>query len=177
MTETKHGTGFTIDTKSITPEGRFEGYASVYGVVDSHKDIVVKSAFSNSLRKRPADRVKMLYQHQQDQPIGKWLSLVEDDRGLKATGQLILGTAKGAEAYELMKAGVLDLSIGFRTVRDRIDRTKGARILEEIDLLEISAVTFASNDQATITSVKSNHSTKFRALVEMINSARSSLNS
>jgi HK97 family phage prohead protease len=172
---TKHGTGFTIDTKSIQEDGTFTGYASVFGVVDSHKDIVVKSAFQTSLRKRPASRVKMLYQHQQDQPIGKWLSLVEDDHGLKATGQLILGTVKGAEAYELMKAGVLDLSIGFRTVRDRMDRTKGARIIEEVDLVEISAVTFASNPEATIQSVKSNPATQFRELVAAINHARDSI--
>ncbi|GAB1717540.1 MAG: prohead peptidase, Unknown type peptidase, MEROPS family U35 [Nitrobacter sp.] len=176
--KTDHGSVFELDIKSIQEDGTFTGYASVFDVVDSHKDIVVKSAFKKSLVKRPAAKVKMLREHDQSEPIGKWLSLVEDDRGLKATGQLILDTTKGAETYKLMKAGLLDsLSIGYRTVKDRMDRTKGARILEQIDLWEISVVTFPSNTESTVTSVKSNPSMQFRALIEAINSARTSINS
>ncbi|ABE62534.1 prohead peptidase, Unknown type peptidase, MEROPS family U35 [Nitrobacter hamburgensis X14] len=174
--KTDHGSVFELDIKSIQEDGTFTGYASVFDVVDSHKDIVVKSAFKKSLVKRPAAKVKMLREHDQTEPIGKWLSLVEDDRGLKATGQLILGTTKGSETYKLMKAGLLDsLSIGYRTVRDRMDRTKGARILEQVDLWEISVVTFPSNTESTVTAVKSNSATQFRELVAAINSARNLL--
>lgn len=175
---TDHGNVFELDIKSIQEDGTFTGYASVYNVIDSHKDIVVKSAFKKSLTMRPAEKVKMLRDHDQSEPIGRWLSLVEDDRGLKATGQLILDTTKGAETYKLMKAGLLDsLSIGYRTIKKRLDRAKGARILEELDLWEISIVTFPSNTDTIIQSVKSEASTQFRALIEAINSARVSLNS
>ncbi len=174
--KTDHGSVFELDIKSIQEDGTFTGYASVFDIVDSHKDIVVKSAFKKSLANRPAAKVKMLREHDQSEPIGKWLSLVEDNRGLKATGQIILDTTRGAETYKLMKAGLLDsLSIGYRTVRDRMDRTKGARLLEEIDLWEISVVTFPSNTESTVTAVKSESSTQFRALVEAINHARNSL--
>jgi HK97 family phage prohead protease len=172
---TKHGSVFEIDTKSIQEDGTFTGYASVAGVMDSHRDIVQRGAFSKSLAQRPAARVKMLREHE-GEPVGVWKSLVEDERGLKATGQLVLGTTKGRETYELMKAGAIDsLSIGYRTIRDRMDRTKGARILEELSLMEISLVNFPSNDQATIQSVKSNSATQFRELVAAINHARDSI--
>ncbi|MGR4929042.1 HK97 family phage prohead protease [Bradyrhizobium sp. CAR08] len=174
---TKQGTVVEFDVKAIAEDGTFTGYASVFDVIDSHKDSVQRGSFQKSLAKRPAAKVKMLRGHDQSEPIGVWKSIVEDDRGLKAAGQLILDTARGRETYALMKAGALDgLSIGFRTVKDRMDRTKGARILEELDLWEISAVTFPSNSESTIQSVKSSDSTQFRALVEAINSARHSLN-
>lgn len=174
--KTNQGGVVEFDVKSIADDGSFSGYASVYGVVDSHRDIVQRGSFAKSLAKRPAAKVKMLRNHDQSEPIGFWKSIVEDDRGLKVSGQLILDTVKGRETYALMKAGALDgLSIGYKTVKDRIDRTKNARILEEIDLWEISTTTFPSNSKSTVTAVKSNHSTQFRALVEAINSARHSL--
>ncbi|MDX1063121.1 HK97 family phage prohead protease [Sinorhizobium medicae] len=171
---TTHGSILEIDTKAVSDDGLFYGYASAWGVLDSHKDIVTKGAFTKSIAARPAAKVKMLRGHDQSEPIGIWDSLVEDERGLKATGRLILDTAKGRETHALMKAGALDgLSIGFRTVKDRMDRTKGARILEEIDLWEISVVTFPSNPQSTVTAVKTSASDmSFRELVEVINGAR-----
>jgi HK97 family phage prohead protease len=174
--KTNQGGVVEFDVKTIADDGTFTGYASVFDVVDSHKDIVQRGSFAKSLAKRPAAKVKMLRGHDQSEPIGVWKSIAEDDRGLKATGQLILDTARGKETYALMKAGALDgLSIGYRTVKDRIDRTKGARVLEEIDLWEISAVTFPSNPESTVHAVKSESSNQFRALVEAINSARKSI--
>ncbi|RVD62926.1 HK97 family phage prohead protease [Mesorhizobium sp. M7A.F.Ca.ET.027.03.2.1] len=170
---TKHGLILEIDTKAVSDDGLFSGYASTFDVLDSHKEIVAAGAFTKSLASRPANKVKMLRGHDQSDPIGIWESLSEDARGLKATGRLILDTAKGRETHTLLKAGALDgLSIGFRTVRDRLDKTKGARILEEVDLWEISVVTFPSNAQSTVTAVKS---TSFSELVAAINSARTSL--
>lgn len=174
--KTNQGSVVEFDVKSVADDGTFTGYASVWNVVDSHRDIVQRGSFQKSLGKRPAAKVKMLRGHDQSEPIGVWKSIVEDDHGLKVSGQLILDTAKGRETYALMKAGALDgLSIGFRTVRDRIDRTKNARILEEIDLWEISTTAFPSNSESTVTAVKSESSTQFRALVEAINHARNSL--
>jgi HK97 family phage prohead protease len=170
----KHGSVFEIDTKSITAEGEFTGYASVWGVIDSHRDIVQRGSTVKSLAKRPASKVKMLREHS-GEPVGVWTSLVEDEHGLKATGQLILGTSKGRETYELLKAGAIDaLSIGYKTVKDRIDRTKNARILEELSIWEISLVNFPSNEEATIQSVKSS-ATQFASLVAAINHARDSI--
>lgn len=170
---TKHGIILEIDTKAVQDGGEFTGYASNFGVLDSHREIVNSGAFSKSLAARPAQKVKMLRSHDQSTPIGVWTLLEEDGIGLKASGRLILDTALGRETHALMKAGALDgLSIGFRTVRDRMDRTKGARILEEVDLWEISVVTFPSNPQSTVTAVKSS---TFSELVAAINAARASI--
>lgn len=170
---TNYGAIFEIDTKAVSDDGLFYGYGSVWDVLDSHKEIVARGAFTGSLAKRPAKKVKMLRGHDQSEPIGTWESIVEDEHGLKATGRLILDTARGRETHALMKAGALDgLSIGFRTVRDRMDRAKGARVLEEVDLWEISVVTFPSNPDATINGVKSTSASNFRELVDAINGAR-----
>jgi HK97 family phage prohead protease len=170
---TKHGEPTDLELKAVGDDGTFTGYASVFNVKDFGGDIVASGAFTKSLAARPANRVKMLRGHSTDDPIGIWTSLVEDDRGLLATGKLILDTRKGAETYALLKAGALDgLSIGFRTLRDRVDRTKGARVLEEVDLLEISIVTFPMNPAATVGRVKTASPGSFRDLVEAINGAR-----
>jgi hypothetical protein len=121
--------------------------------------------------------VKLLRQHNSDDPIGIWTDLVEDKKGLRATGKLILDTVKGAETYSLMRAGALDgLSIGFRTLRDRFDRPKGIRFVEEVDLFEISVVTFPLNPRATVSTVKSEQAEeRARALVRAINRATEAL--
>lgn len=170
---TQHGLVFEIDTKAVSEDGLFSGYASAFNVLDSHKEIVTRGAFAKSLASRPASKVKMLRGHDQSEPIGIWETLAEDGHGLKAAGRLILDTARGRETHALMKAGALDgLSIGFRTIRDRLDKTKGARILEEVDLWEISVVTFPSNAASTVTAVKSSNLSE---LVAAINAARASL--
>lgn len=149
-----------LDTKSVLEDGTFTGYAAVFGTRDSGGDIIRKGAFAASLAAVPAGRVKMLWQHAREEPIGVWTSFTEDDHGLKAEGRLILETARGREAHALMKAGALDgLSIGYRTVRASQDGTKNARVLEEIALKEVSLVTFPMHGEATITNVKSNDET------------------
>jgi len=168
----KHGAAIEFDIKAIGDDGLFVGYASVYGVKDRGGDIVMPGAFTKSLQTYPAGRVKMLWQHDRSEPIGVWTKFEEDARGLKAEGRLILETAKGREAHALMKAGAVDgLSIGYRTVRDAIDRAKGARLLHELELREVSIVTFPMNEDATVSSVKSSNST-IRELVDALNGAR-----
>lgn len=167
--------GAPLDIKAIEDDGTFTGYASVFGVKDNHGDIVLPGSFTSSLSRRPAAKVKMLWQHRQDMPIGKWDSIVEDGHGLKVRGRLVLDIEEGRRAHTLMKSGIVDqLSIGFRTVRDRYDKTKGARLIEEADLWEISPVTFASNPDAEISSVK-NHNASVSELVAAINAARANL--
>ncbi len=150
--------GISLDTKAIGDDGTFEGYASVFGHVDSHRDVIVAGAFTPSLAARPISRVKMLRQHRQDEPIGVWTDAVEDSRGLHVKGRLIREVPLAAQTYALMLEGALDqLSIGFRTKRERFDRKAGIRHVEEVDLREISIVTFGSNDRAAISTVKSLH--------------------
>jgi HK97 family phage prohead protease len=139
--------------------GAFSGYASLFGVVDSGGDMVMAGAFARSLVKRGAQGVKMLWQHQAAEPIGLWTSIVEDARGLKVEGRLDLSVARAREALSLMRKGAVDgLSIGFRALRATTEKSSGVRRLQEIDLWEISIVTFPMLPQARIGVVKHDRS-------------------
>ena len=167
---------FEIDNKSVDGEGKFTGYAATFNNEDLGRDVILPGAFEKSLQRRPAAKVKMLRGHDPEEPIGIWLDLAEDKKGLRATGQLILDTTKGRETHALMKAGALDgMSIGFRTLKDRYDRTKGVRYLEEVDVPEISIVTFPMNPRATVANVKGHDPERARALVQAINRAKEAL--
>ena len=121
----------------------FEGYASLFGVPDGAGDVVAPGAFASSLRKRPARDVRMLYQHFAHEPIGVWETIREDGKGLYVRGRLSLDVVRAREVRALIADGALDgLSIGFRTVRARGDAKTGLRRLEEVELWEISIVTF-----------------------------------
>lgn len=174
MTNTKEtGNCFELDVKAVAEDGTFTGYASVFGVTDLGGDSVQPGAFTKSLKSKPAAKIKMLRGHDSSEPIGIWTSIVEDSRGLKATGQLILETVKGRETYALLKAGALDgLSIGYRTKRESYDQTKKVRLLNELELHEVSIVTYPMNPIATISRVKS---TDFSRLVAAINRATAAL--
>ncbi len=137
--------------------GEFEGYGSVFGNKDLGNDVIEKGAFTKSIRKRKAKGVKLLYQHKSDMPIGVFDEIKEDEHGLVVKGRLALKTQAGAEAYELLKMGALDgLSIGFRVNPKEVsyDKRGGKRIIKEVDLMEVSLVTFPMNPQATVRSVK-----------------------
>jgi HK97 family phage prohead protease len=122
--------------------GHFTGYSSLFGVPDLGNDVVAPGAFAGSLGARGAAGVRMLFQHDPAEPIGRWLSLREDARGLRVEGLLNLAVQRGREADALMREGGLDgLSIGFRTVRASPQRG-GLRRLLAVDLWEISLVTF-----------------------------------
>lgn len=141
--------------KALTDTGEFEGYASVFGEVDQGRDVVLPGAFLGSLAARPADRVKMFYMHDPDKPIGKWLEIREDGRGLYVKGKILTTIEKGREVYEMLREGLLDgLSIGYRTLDDEFDRTQGVRRLKTVDLREISVVTFPMLESATVSLVK-----------------------
>lgn len=173
---TETGLFFELDTKAIGDDGLFVGYASIFGEVDLGRDAVQPGAFTKSLASKPATRVKMLREHNQTEPIGVWTDIVEDAKGLRVTGKLVLETTRGRETHALMKAGALDsLSIGYRTKSARLDRAKGVRLLDEVELHEISVVTFAMLPSATVSSVKSTTPDSFRSLVDAINAARTTL--
>ncbi|MEJ0043115.1 MAG: HK97 family phage prohead protease [Rhizomicrobium sp.] len=121
----------------------FEGYASLFHVADGAGDIVAPGAFTQSLRRRPAGRVRMLYQHFAHEPIGVWRDIREDATGLYVRGSLALDVPRAADVAALIRAGALDgLSIGFRALRARRDAQTNTRTLLEIELWEISVVTF-----------------------------------
>jgi len=120
------------------------GYASLFGAEDQGGDRVVKGAYAASLAKLAADgrSVKMLWQHDPTRPIGVWDEVREDGRGLFVRGRLLLDVQAAREAHSLLKAGAIDgLSIGYRTVRSE-KAAAGGRLLHEIELWEVSLVTF-----------------------------------
>lgn len=134
-------------------DGMFEGYASVFGVVDQGMDVVERGAFAKSLGQR---KVKMLWQHDMSQPIGVWDEIYEDERGLFVRGRLLKEVEKGREAMALLRAGALDsMSIGYRTVEAVMEGDGRVRKLMELDLFEISLVTFPMLPDAKVTGVKS----------------------
>ena len=141
--------------ESSGDDGVFTGYASLFGVADLSKDVVMPGAFADSLRKRGAGDVRLLWQHDPGEPIGVWLELREDARGLYARGRLMPEVTRAREVLSLMRAGALDgLSIGFRTVQGRTDPASGVRRLDKIDLWEISVVTFPMLPEARVSAVK-----------------------
>ena len=143
----------TIDT-----DGTVEGYASLFGEVDQARDMVMRGAFSDTLTARGIRRVPMLFQHDPSEPVGIWLDLREDHRGLFARGRLIPEVARGRELLSLLRAGAIDgLSIGFRTAKARIDPKTRIRRIYAVDLWEISIVTFPMLTGARVRAVKHSH--------------------
>jgi HK97 family phage prohead protease len=137
--------------------GIISGYASWFDKRDHQGDVVVQGAFSNTLKawQLMGRKPKMLWQHNPQQPIGVWTHLRQDAHGLYVEGRLALGASLANDAYLLLKEGALDgLSIGFRTVKAVQDQTRKARLLLDIDLIEISLVTFGANPSAVIRDVK-----------------------
>jgi len=137
-------------------DGTVEGYASLFGEVDQARDMVMPGAFARTLESRGIRKIPMLFQHDPAEPIGVWLSLVEDHRGLLARGKLIPEVKRARELLSLVEAGAVDgLSIGYRTVRGRIDPATRIRKLYQVDLWEISIVTFPLLAGARVRAVKS----------------------
>ncbi|MGN7291825.1 HK97 family phage prohead protease [Rhizobium sp. SAFR-030] len=151
----------SLELRGLAGDGSFAGYASVFGEVDLGKDTIERGAFGNSLVERGAAGVRMLYQHDPNEPIGAWTTIREDGRGLYVEGQLAGGVARAREVHALLKSGALDgLSIGFRTVKARNDARTGVRRILEADLWEISIVTFPMLPSARVSDVK--HARFFR---------------
>lgn len=129
-----------------------EGYASLFGLPDRGGDIVQRGAYSASLAalKAAGRKVKMLWQHDPGQPIGVWDEVREDATGLYVKGRLLADVERGREAASLVEAGALDgLSIGYRTKRAERDG-RGRRLLHEIELWEVSLVTFPMLAEARV---------------------------
>lgn len=155
--ETKYAVPFEI--KEVAADGTFTGYGSVFDFEDAYKEIVKPGAFRKSLAtwKKRGALPAMLWQHNAREPIGKYTKMKEDGTGLYVEGKLMIESielARNAHAY--MKEGVVTgLSIGFNTKKAEYDTETNVRSLLEVDLWEVSLVTFPANEAAGIVSVKS----------------------
>lgn len=147
----------SLELRAVGDDGTVEGYGSVFGVRDDYDDVIAAGAFIESLKSHKAAGTMpaMLWQHDASEPIGVWLEMVEDAKGLRIKGKLALDTTRGREAWALLKMGALNgLSIGFIAKQWAYDRDTDVRTLTELDLWEISLVTFPANRQARVTGVK-----------------------
>lgn len=144
--------------KSVESQGSFKGYASVFYELDDQGDRVLPGAFAQTIKQWRSHHQgpKMLWQHNQAEPIGWWKSIAEDQRGLYVEGQLLLSLQKAREIYEMLKNNMIDgLSIGCRIIEAEHSVNAGERLLKSLDLFEISLVTFAANAKARIKTIKS----------------------
>ncbi len=152
--------GLRMETKFMHPEAgvaligghEIAGYASVFGLRDKGGDTVLAGAYAASLKRLAArgERVRMLWQHDPAQPVGIWDEVVEDGHGLYVRGRLLEDVARAREAKALLEAGALEgLSIGYRTVRAEKTPDGGRRLIE-LDLWEVSLVTFPMQAEARV---------------------------
>lgn len=158
---------FKADASDDAAAMTFSGYGSVFGTVDSYGDTIAKGAFKGTLRewKAAGKFPKLLLQHGGGMfasaddmvPIGKWEEMREDDHGLFMRGRLFdVGTDRVKATYAAMREGELDgLSIGFRTRKSKTDEETGIRTLTDVQLFEVSLVTFPANDPARVNEVRS----------------------
>ena len=150
---------FAFKADSVADDGTFTGYGSVFGNVDSYNEVVEPGAFSKSLKdiRDSRDPLPMLWNHNPNEPIGGYTSLEEDARGLKVSGFIMIGeVARAREVHALMKRRVVKgLSIGYYTTNSSYNEKTGIRSLIELDLREVSPVTFPANVEAEVESVKS----------------------
>lgn len=149
---------FAFEIKATKNGAEFEGYGSVFGNVDSYNEIVAQGAFAESIKEigtsgRP---LPVLWNHNSDEPIGKYLDLVEDDKGLKVRGELLTSSVNRAkEIAAMIEAGIISgLSIGYYVKGYQIDEETRVWTLTKLKLREISVVTFPANDEARIETVK-----------------------
>ena len=137
---------------ALTEGAEIAGYASLFGAADQGGDVVVEGAYGASLQRlaRARSGVKMLWQHDPTRPIGVWDEVREDGKGLWVKGRLLLEVQAAREAHVLLQAGAIDgLSIGYRTLRSE-KAAGGQRLLHEIELWEVSLVTFPMLPEARV---------------------------
>jgi len=147
-----------FELRAAGEDGAIEGYGSVFGVRDSYEDVISPGAFAKSIAEHRANGTMpaLLWQHDADKPIGVWEEVKEDSKGLMLRGRLAMDTARGKEAYSLLKMGALNgLSIGFVAKSWDYDTETDIRTLTAVELWEVSIVTFPANGKARITNIKS----------------------
>lgn len=147
-----------LEIKSLKDTGEFEGYGSTFGgEPDAYGDIIADGAYSESLalHKAKGTMPKLFWQHNSDEPIGKWLEATEDSHGLLLRGKLNMDVQRGREAHALLKAKDIDgLSIGYRIKEYSVDTETYVWTLQKLDLVEVSIVSVGANENAVVQSVK-----------------------
>lgn len=153
-----HRRDIAFDIKAVEKDGFFSGYGSVFGVMDSYREIVAAGAFTDSLSARASKgrKLPVLWQHRSGEPLGVYQKVQEDKVGLYLEGRLLVDdVARAREAHALMKAGaVTGLSIGYYVTDDSWNEKDRIRTLKAVDLQEVSVVTFPANDEARVETVK-----------------------
>lgn len=130
--------------------GTFEGYASVFGGVDSYGDTIVRGAFAKAIKGKTP---KMFFNHRSwELPVGKWTMMQEDEKGLHVAGEFTKGSPRADEVRAAMEHGTTDgLSIGFRMNAGDWENTEKVRVIKNVsDLVEVSIVTFPADSAARI---------------------------
>lgn len=139
-----------VDLKVAGDTASFEGYASVFGGVDTYGDTIVKGAFESTLRAN--GKPKMFFDHVWGMPIGKYTVAKEDDHGLFVAGELTPGLALSADVRAAMLHGTLDgLSIGGYVKSGDYDETENGRVIRKwSNLVEVSPVVFPADGAARV---------------------------
>ena len=162
---------------SLGEGAEIAGYASLFGAGDAGGDVVAEGAFVASLARLAArgGRVRMLWQHDPREPIGVWDEVREDKRGLRVRGRLLEAVARGREAAALVAAGAIEgLSIGYRVKRAHRD-AEGRRVLDEIELWEVSLVTFPMLSAARVAAKEDAGAAALREMAAAFEAARRGL--
>ena len=150
-----------FEVKAVTEEGKFSGYDSVFGNVDLHRDVIMPGAFAKSLDRHKSNGTlpAMLWQHSMKDVVGVYDAMEEDERGLKLSGELFIKDSipEADKAYTLMRRkAVTGMSIGFNIPKggEEFNKEKDIWEIKEVDLVEVSIVTWPANPEAQIQSVK-----------------------
>jgi len=145
-----------FEIKQTSDNGTFSAHAAVFNNVDLQGDIILPGAFAKSIKQRNKP-IRLLSQHDPRKPIGIITKATEDDKGLFVEGKLALEVQEAKEMRALLKLGAIDsLSIGFQTIDSEFNEDKNIHILKEIELFEVSFVTFPANEEAEVVRIKDN---------------------
>lgn len=154
-------TGAPVELKLVAEAGaagEIEGYGATFHGVDHGEDTILPGAFAESIKAHASAGTApaMLWVHQHASPIGKWVAMGEDARGLRVRGQLNLDTARGREAHAHIRGGDAGgLSIGYQIEPGGMKRTEAGRTISRVRLHEVSIVPVPMDPGARITGVKS----------------------
>jgi len=148
-------------------KGIIEGYIAVWEQVDSYNSRFQRGSFKKTIQNR-TDKIKVLYNHDIEKPIGKLLEIKEDDHGVFVRAQLVMEVENAKDTFNLIKGGAINaLSFGFRTVKDKFEN--GIQVITEVQLGEISPVVFPGGEACLITGARSTDFNETDKISEMHN--------
>lgn len=157
--QTKHLATCAVTGFKAADDGsmKFTCYGNVKGNIDHALDKTMNGAYLDSIKahKAAGTMPKMFWNHNPTQPpVGVWLDMVEDEKGLKMTGEF-LNTPRGLELYEGYKKGAIDsFSIGYRIDDEKWNHEEGHNELHKVHILETSCVNFACNEESRLVGIK-----------------------